>query len=179
LTAVFLLTEGHSYYLAGLYPLCWAAGAVELPRCRLRWLPTWPAYLVSAAVAVVVALPVRPVWMLGPLDLPARGSLGWPELADTVAATYRSLPPQARAGAVVVAAQDWQAAALDQFGPDRGLPRPYSPHRGYWYFGAPPDTSGVVIFVGADEGYLHRYFGEVRRVSTVDNPKGIPILNAD
>jgi hypothetical protein len=79
----------------------------------------------------------------------------------------------------VVTAHYWQAAAVDHFGPDRGLPRPYSPHRGYWYLGAPPDTSGVVILVGDDSGQIRRHFTEARRVATVDNPRGLPALNAE
>jgi hypothetical protein len=70
--------------------------------------------------------------------------------------------------------------------PVRCLPTPsrsptsrYSPHRGYWYLGPPPDTSGVVVLVGDDSGQIRRHFTEARRVATVDNPRGLPALNAE
>jgi hypothetical protein len=111
LTTVFLVIEGHSYYLSGLFALCWAAAAVELGRGSpvrwMRWVPTWPVYVVSAVIAVVVALPVRPVSMLGPTDLAASGSVGWPELTDMIASVYRSLPSEPRQDAVVVTAHYW------------------------------------------------------------------------
>jgi 4-amino-4-deoxy-L-arabinose transferase-like glycosyltransferase len=94
LIVIFLIADGHNYYIAGLYAVSWAAGAVELERRavpRLTWLPTWPAYLVSAVLVVAVALPVRPVWTLGPTDPGLRGSVGWPAFADTVSTVYRSL----------------------------------------------------------------------------------------
>jgi hypothetical protein len=78
----------------------------------------------------------------------------------------------------VVTGHYWHAAALDHYGPQRGLPRPYSPHRGYWYLGVPPDDAQVTVFVGEDEAYLRRYFSQVRKAAVVDNPPGLPVLNS-
>lgn len=34
-------------------------------------------------------------------------------------------------------------------------------HRGYWYFGSPPDDTDTVLFVGSNPAYLHQFFTEV------------------
>lgn len=102
------------------------------------------------------------------------GSLGLRELTDTVAGAYRALPPAVRRNTVVVTAWYWDAAAIDRFGPVRGMQRVYSTHRGYWYFGAPPDEANTVLFVGSDPVDLHRYFTEVSQVATVTTG---PVMN--
>jgi len=102
--------------------------------------------------------------------LVALTSLGWPELADQVAGAYLALPPATQRTSAVIAEWYWDASALDRYGPARGLPHPFSPHRGYWYFGAPPDAVDTVLFIGSDATYLHRYFTEVRQVATVTSP---------
>jgi hypothetical protein len=164
LVALFFITNGRSYYVAGLYALCWAAGAVELQRRQLvgwwRWILSWPVYALSAIIALT-SLPVLPVsWpsMAKPVSL---ASLGWPEEVDTVADAYQALPPDRRHTTVVIANWYWDAAAIDRFGPARGLPRAYSAHRGYWYFGSPPDDTDTVLFVGSNPSYLHQFFTEV------------------
>lgn len=171
ITAIFVVTVGRYYYVAGLYGLLFAASAVRIERVRLarwwRWVPTWPVYALSAALAVVVALPVRPVSTVTTTDFVASGSLGWPELADTVDAAYEKLPPATRRDVVVLAESYWQASALEVYGPERGLPSVYSPERGYWYTGRPSTGTDRVLYVGSDAGYLGRHFGEVNRVATV------------
>lgn len=185
-TAIFVVTVGRYYYVAGLYGLLFAASAVRIERVRparwWRWVPTWPVYALSAVLAIVVALPVRPVSTVTTTDFVASGSLGWPQLADTVAAAHRGLPPRVRDGAVVVTENYWQAAALEVYGQERGLPPVYSPERGYWYTGRPRSGTEDVLFVGSDPEYLARYFGEVRQVATVrldakpDNVnQGVPV----
>lgn len=170
LVVLFLVTGGRFYYVAGLVALLLAAGAVELQRRAparwWRWVLTRPVYVLSAAIALIT-LPVLPVSWPTPARTVSLATLGWPELTDTVAGAYRALPPATQRTTAVVAESYWDASALDRYGSVRGLPRPFSPHRGYWYFGAPTDEVDTVLFVGADPTYLHRYFTEVRQVATV------------
>lgn len=46
LAVVFLAVNGRSYYVAGMFPVCWAMAAVALERREpsrwWRWLATWP-----------------------------------------------------------------------------------------------------------------------------------------
>ncbi|MDG4827810.1 glycosyltransferase family 39 protein [Solwaraspora sp. WMMD1047] len=174
LAVVFLAAGGRPYYLAGVFPLLWAVAAVELQERRparwWRWIPSRPVYALSMLFALN-SLPVVPAsWHSDNADLVTRGSLGWPELADTVAGAYRALPAEQQAGAVLVADNYWRASALEWFGPDRGLPPTYSANRGYAYFGAPPDDSGLVLFVGDDPGELREHFGSAQQVASVRSP---------
>jgi Dolichyl-phosphate-mannose-protein mannosyltransferase len=173
LVVLFLITNGRFYYLMGLVPLLLAAGAVELQRREparwWRWVLAWPVYVFSAIIALT-ALPVLPIsWptLATPLSI---SSMGWPELTDTVADAYRALPPATQRTTAVVTDSYRNASALDRYGPVRGLPHPFSPHRGYWYFGAPTDDVDTVLFVGSNPTSLHRYFTEVRQVATATRP---------
>jgi 4-amino-4-deoxy-L-arabinose transferase-like glycosyltransferase len=180
LVALFLVTGGRYYYLAGLVAPLLAAGAVELQRREparwWRWVLTWPVYVLSAIIALT-ALPVLPASWPTPARLMSLSMLGWPEQTDTVAGAYRALAPATRRTTAIVAESYWDASALDRYGPARGLPRPFSPHRGYWYFGAPADDVDTVLFVGSDRTYLHRYFTEVRQVATVTNGPAMNLLS--
>ncbi|HEX5144456.1 MAG TPA: glycosyltransferase family 39 protein [Mycobacterium sp.] len=173
LVVVFLVTDGRFYYPTGLVALLLAAGSVELQRREparwWRWMLSWPVYVLSAVIALT-ALPLLPVSWPTSARLVSLASLGWPELTDTVASAYRVLPPATRRTTAVVADGYWDASALDRYGPARGLPHAFSPHRGYWYFGEPADNVDTVLFVGSDATYLHRYFTEVRQVATVTSP---------
>ncbi|MEV4732392.1 glycosyltransferase family 39 protein [Saccharopolyspora sp. NPDC049426] len=164
----FLVGGGRYYYCAGLFPLCFAAGSVEFlqrsaPTARRAALigVVWPA---SAVLAVVMIVVPSPLPLTGVVTAPAaRGSVGWHELADAVARAYpRS--PEGR-GTPVVTGHYWQASALERYGRQRGLPRPHSPHRGYWFFGAPPDAD-TALFVGADPGPLRANFRSTRLLTT-------------
>ncbi|HEX6403116.1 MAG TPA: glycosyltransferase family 39 protein [Pseudonocardiaceae bacterium] len=170
LIAFFLITGGRFYYVVGLFGLCWAAGAVELQRHNparwWRWVFSSPIYALSIIVALT-GLPVLPASWPTPAWPVSQASLGWPEMTDTVAGAYRALPSESRHNTVVVTEWYWDAAAIDRFGPARGIPHVYSAHRGYWYFAIPPDNTETVLFVGSDRAYLHRFFTEVVQVATV------------
>ncbi|WP_235998778.1 ArnT family glycosyltransferase [Qaidamihabitans albus] len=171
-TAVFWLNAGRPYYVGGLFALCFAAAAVELDRrlpARWRWLYV-PAYAVSAAIAIS-GLPVQPISSYAdrpysPMNMELE-EFGWPEVAADVARAYRALPAEERERAAIVTDSYWQASAIEQFEPR--LPPVHSGSRGYWYFGAPPDSATSALFVGADQERLLGYFASVRQVATIDN----------
>ncbi|MFF3445112.1 glycosyltransferase family 39 protein [Streptosporangium sp. NPDC002721] len=183
---VFWLAGGRWYYVIGLFPVLWSAAAVELQRRRparwWRWVPTWPVVALSALPSLywLPVLPADQVRQPGPgenpgVNLVTIGQFGWPEFADAVGRAYRALPPDERRDAVVITRVYWQAAALEFYGPERGLPKPYSGSRGYWYFGTPPPGTGTVLYVGDEAGRLRSYFGDVRRVATVDTRLGLEV----
>lgn len=181
LCACYLLAGGRPYYVAGLFPVLWAAGTTGLQALRPTRPRLWAtglAYALSAALAVQV-LPVYPVHRLTgrSADRLAMESVGWPDLAASVARVYRGLPPDRRRRALLLTDRYDQAGALDRFGPALGLPRPYSGHRGYWYLGRPADDTAPVVFVGADARYLRRFFTSVHRRGTVTNAQGVHNLN--
>ncbi|MQA11172.1 MAG: glycosyltransferase [Pseudonocardiaceae bacterium] len=173
----FVVSFGRPYYVAGIFAICWAAGAVELQRQThsrwWTWLVSRPVWALSAAVAVSF-LPLNPLTvqetrLYNPINLP-KAELGWPQLAETTAKAYRALPPDEKRHTVVMANNYWEAGALEHFGPEYGLEEPiYSPHRGYWYFGGPPTTTSTVLFAGGTPETVRKYFGSVRKLATVDN----------
>jgi 4-amino-4-deoxy-L-arabinose transferase-like glycosyltransferase len=178
LIVVFIATGGRPYYAGGILPVLWAFGAVGLDAPR-RWVPwlAWPAFMVSVAV-LVVALPVRPVESLRDRDEAADfvdfESVGWPQLAAEVAAAYQALPDDVRAHTAIVGDTYWSASVMSMYGPEHGLPAPYGPNRGYWYFGTPPESATNVLYIGDTHiDDIRRHFATVARVATVDNGLGI------
>ncbi|MFD9890002.1 ArnT family glycosyltransferase [Amycolatopsis sp. NPDC059027] len=180
--AVFVLANGRPYYAAGMFGVLWAAAAVHLqlrrPALWWRWVPTWPVFVLSALFSLPYALPVWPAhWVAdhpgAPRPAYAAEEIGWPDLAQSVADVYRSLPPGQREHTALVTAGYWQAGALDRYGPERGLPEAYSPSRGFWYFGRPADHVDTVLFVGYDPRKLTRDFTSAQIVGKVDNALGV------
>jgi 4-amino-4-deoxy-L-arabinose transferase-like glycosyltransferase len=181
-TALFMATGGRPYYVAGMFPLLWAASAAGIERDRpavwWRWIPTWPVYALSALVvlALVHPLPIKPVsWHADqPLQIGnfQRDEIGWAEAVPDVVAAYDALPPEVAADAVVVTGDYWSVSAVRHFAPE--LPA-YSFHRGAAWFGTPAEDSGAVLFVG-DPTPLAPYFGEVTVVGALDNDQRVANL---
>jgi hypothetical protein len=182
LTVAFVAANGRFYYIAGMYPICWAAAAVYIeahrPALWWRWVPTWPVYALSALFALPHAVPLWPIqWIAENPAVPrpafAEEEIGWPQLADSVSQAYRSLPPDLRSRTAIVTTGYWQAGALDRYGPERGLPNAFSASRGFWYFGQPPEATDTVLFVGYDPARLAQHFSDAHIVARIDNHLGV------
>lgn len=164
-----LATQGRAYYVMGLYAVPFAAAATELTRRNLvGWWKAvaWPAFALSAVVTLV-ALPVWPAsarTSYGPFTLGstfAQGELPQQELAKAIGQAYAALPAETRARTVVYA-EIYPFAAVTEF---YGGQRVYSGHRGYWYFGPPPESADAVLFAGFDPGSLRPYFAHETQVA--------------
>jgi hypothetical protein len=173
-TAVVVVTAGRYYYVSGLYAVLFAASATRIERRQparwWRWVTKWPAYALSALLAIFLALPLRPgdgFTGLVLVDYLPVSSIGWPQLADTAANAYRRLPPDVRAHTAVIGDTYWQASALDVFGRAEGLPEAYGVERGYWYMGQPAGDTRQVLYVGGDGNRISAFFDSVRQVDTV------------
>lgn len=181
LTVAFLAVNGRFYYVAGMYPVCWAVAAVALERREpsrwWRWIATWPAYVVAAVLVVPLALPIWPrAWLTEHPSLPTPlfsfAEIGWPEAAGSVAEVYARLP--GRAHTAVVTQTYWQASALDRFGRDLGLPEPASGNRGYATLVVPPADATDVLYVGEDPRPLLAHFADVRPIGEVSTGDAKP-----
>jgi 4-amino-4-deoxy-L-arabinose transferase-like glycosyltransferase len=174
--ALMMLMKAKDYYLAPIYPMLFAAGAVfweELtePRPQLRWLRTALLALVilGGLIAAPLTLPVLPpdkivpytealgikmtrteTRMTGLLPQHFADEFGWPEMVATVAGVYNSLPPNERAKTAILAGNYGGAGAIDFFGPRYGLPKAISAHQNYYYWGPREYTGENVILLEWD-----------------------------
>jgi hypothetical protein len=194
LFVLIVVTVGRPYYIEGMYPALFAAGAVAIGR-RLAGRPAWmrPAVLGAAAITGAIfaplALPVLslPTYMkyeiaIG-LSRPAppdgkhhlinplyADQLGWNSMTATVARAYYALPPQRRAATAIFADRYAYAGAIDFYGPRYGLPAVISPNNSYYVWGTRGYTGDSVLAVGAtDYPLLLRSFGSVRQVAVYRN----------
>lgn len=156
-TLAMIAAGGRPYYVMGLAAVLVAAGTVVLqdrrPARWWGWTVSVPAFVASALVVAVIALPLGPAsWRVERGDFLTAGQVGWPSLAADTAAAHRSLPPEQRARTTVLAFSYWYAAALEVHGPAYGLPDTYSAHRGFAFFGPPPDSTTAAILVGEVRG---------------------------
>lgn len=187
LFVVLLAAGGKHYYLAGMYPLLLAAGAAPTLRWVRRGRPArgWllgSTLVVSTVIVAVLMLPLVPVrWLPGSpmatVQPITAETVGWPELAATVSAAYRALPPDQRRTTVVLAENYGEAGAVDLFGRRMELPPAYSGQNSYATWGPPPESATTVLAVGFDVRALRDRFGSVRPVARVDN--GIGLANTE
>jgi|SRR5579883_9364 len=189
-----ILTIGRGYYIQGLYPALFAAGAVGIEGAVRSWAPRAKAAL--AAAVVVAGMPLFPL-SLPILPLPqymayeraiglSRPSppdgkshlinpmfadqLGWQTMTQTVAGAYWSLPPAQRRVTAVFADRYAYAGALDYYGPRYGLPTVISPNNNYYLWGIRGYSGRSVLAVGAtDYWLLLRWFGSVRQIAVYRN----------
>ncbi|PYL46241.1 MAG: glycosyltransferase [Verrucomicrobia bacterium] len=166
----FILMHGKNYYLAGAYPMLFAAGGVAFERIfavRLRWLRPAIAVLIlgSAGTLAPVVLPILPPDKLlaymrtihfevprtetshtAALPQLFADQFGWEEMVQSVARVYTSLPPDERKRAGIFCQNYGEAGAIDFFGPKYGLPPALSGHQNYFYWG-PDEYTGEIMLV--------------------------------
>jgi hypothetical protein len=183
LVVVYTVTGAKPYYLSGLYPVLFAAGAVWWQeRARRRVLVV--AMAVGAVVAMPLAIPVIPVdWARHhpheEIQKEFGSQLGWEELTDQVAAIRRRLPPAERDQVTVFTRDYGASSAINLFGPARGLPRAYSGHNNEWFWGPPPEQSGPTIVVAWPPERVADLFTDCREVARTPKPHGVASEEAD
>lgn len=100
--------------------------------------------------------------------------LGWETLADSVAHVYRSLPPEDREEAVILATNYGRAGAIDFYGGD-DIPPAVAPVGSYWFWGPGERSGAVTVVVGAEpEDVVGEFFEHATLAARVRNPWGVP-----
>jgi hypothetical protein len=99
------------------------------------------------------------------------GRLGWEELARDVALVYEGLPAKDRAVAGIYA--DWYmpAGAIDQLGPEYGLPHAVSGHLTYYLWG-PGYSWEVMIIITGRTNNTAVFFDECELKAVSQRPDG-------
>ena len=182
---VLVVLGGKAYYLGPTYVLAFAAGSVAAE----RWAGADPRrwHTVIGALALNGLIPLAAVAPVAPIDAYAAAfhdlndelgeQVGWPEMVDQVARVATVLPADEQAGLRVITASYGEAAAIDLYGPARGLPpgTALSAHNSYadWW---PDDGSprGAVIFVRYPRATVERYCDALGPVAIVSNPWEVP-----
>ena len=165
--ALLMALHGKDYYLAPIYPLLLAAGAVFWSTTRRRiWVPI---VLIAAAIPIFpVVLPLLPADQVapymaklgiapsktetaqqGPLPQNFGDQFGWTETAAAVAQVYRVLPPEEQAQTAIYTGSYGDAGSLEHYGPSLNLPRVLSAHNTYWYWGKGA-TAQTLILVNSE-----------------------------
>ncbi len=180
---LFLVTQGRSYYVAPVYPMLLAGGAVlveqglaKLPAAGARVVQgfTWVALAVSGAAFAVVALPIAsinsPLWdAASDINGELKEMVGWPEMVETVAGIYAALPAEDKAQAGILVGNYGEAGAIDLYGPAYGLPRAISGVNSYWLrgYGDPPPQTLIVLGFSGSQAY--RLFDSCQSAGYITN----------
>ena len=194
---VFFILHGKNYYLAPIYPMLLAAGAVTIEnaidRPRLTWMkPAMVALLLmgGAAFAPVVVPVLPPDGFIAymkylPMKLPvmehshARAVLpqwyadqfGWDEIVAETAQAWNRLSPGERGDCGIFAQDYGQAGAIDFLGRRYGLPPALSGHQTYFLWGPRGYTGNCMIVLDDRRETLEQLWEQVEYVGTSpDNP---------
>jgi 4-amino-4-deoxy-L-arabinose transferase-like glycosyltransferase len=195
---LFVLAQGRFYYLAGAYPMLIAAGASQMIRPPVdtagqpiplyrrafwqnqpssgRWF--YGSLIVTCLLIFALVIPLTPLnsawWRLDAAINPElREEIGWPELVGEVERIYAALPESERATTAVLAVNYGEAAAVDLYGPDLGLPNAISPVDTYWLrgYGDPPPQHLIVL--GANQTDVGRFLDGCTLAGHTPNPYNI------
>ncbi len=196
LLALMIFLKAKDYYLAPVYPMLFAAGAVWweqiLERIRvLRFLKiALPVLIVGMALVVLpFALPVLSVETFlryenalgikppktevsheGVLPQVYGDQFGWQEMVEKVAAVYNSLPPEEREKTGIYASNYGEAGAIDFFGTKYNLPKAISGHQSYHLWGHRGYTGEVLIVLGSKREDAEKNCQIVEEKTEVNHP---------
>ena len=192
----FIALKAKNYYVAPIYPMLFAAGAIGLERLATgRRMGTWVR---SAYVALVIAvgallmpfsvpvlspenfiryedaLGLKPPEIEhqqnGPLPQWFADEFGWQEMVEKVAKVYNSLPPEERARTAIFSNGWGEAAAVDFYGPRYGLPQAISKHNSYWLWGPGKYDGSTMIILRSSGRNEPKLFQSVEVVGHVEHP---------
>ncbi len=194
---VFFVLHGKNYYLAPVYPMLLAAGAVviesavERPRCQ--WLkPVIVALLLAggayfAPVVVPVLSPDKFITYMNylPMKVPRMehshaaailpqwysDQFGWEEIVAETAQAWNRLSAEERPDCGIFAQDYGQAGAVDFLGRGYGLPPALSGHQTYFLWGPRGYSGNCLIVLDDDRETLEQKFEQVELVGrSVNNP---------
>jgi hypothetical protein len=202
----FVVLKGKNYYLAPVYPMLLAAGAVAIEygieRSRQGWLKhvVLTILLLGGILLMPLVVPVLPVkqfiaymerlpfkvprsehsHMAAVLPQHYADQFGWEEMVANVANAWSRLEARERPDCGIMAQDYGQAGAIDFFGPRYGLPPALSGHQTYYLWGPRSYSGNCLIVLDDSKQRLERLFEKVEFVGTSDNPyaleRNIPVF---
>jgi Dolichyl-phosphate-mannose-protein mannosyltransferase len=188
---VIFLQHGKNYYLAPVYPMLFAAGAVALDSWLERsrgtaWLKPVLAGVIflNALYMMPITVPIlTPEHFLAytktlPFKLPvsehshARAPLpqwysdqfGWKEIADETEVAWNRIPSKERADCGIFAQDYGQAGAIDFFGRAHGMAGAMSGDRTYFLWGPRGYSGNCMIVLDDRQEILQRYWEHIEYI---------------
>jgi hypothetical protein len=207
LLLLIMVLGGKDYYLAGIYPVLFAGGALLIESAvRLRTKRvlgpaltvlllgsslflspfTLPILSVNKTLAYIKASGLNRSQErneLGVLPQHFADMFGWEELATTIAGIYKNLAPDEQPGCLIYVRNYGEAAAIDYYGKKHNLPKACCPHNSYWFWGPPRWDGGVAIIMGTSRDLqtsladLQPYFESVEHVASTSCSYCMPYEN--
>jgi hypothetical protein len=198
--AIMIALHGKDYYLAAAYPIAFAIGAVTLEHAigNVVLRTTWTALGIALALAVApMALPIlNPPALIAyertlhlapqatetvgkgvPLPQEFADMLGWHDYVRQVGTAWQQIPASARAHTSVLVSNYGEAAALDVYGAEYGLPPALSGHNQYYLWNVRGQPATDILRVQNDLERLRRYCAEMRPLGTTSSPYAMPYEN--
>jgi hypothetical protein len=184
-----LATKSKIYYLAPAYAALFAGGGISLERWISRKGKRWlkPAFVSLLLVGGLI---------LGPISVPyldidttenyihivtfgafkniheitgdLRSMFGWEKMVQTVANVFYTLSPEEQDKTVIWAFGRGNAAAVDYFGKEYGLPNAVSLALSYWLWGVPEGKGDIVIAIGIQKKDIEHIFDKVEVAAEVE-----------
>jgi Dolichyl-phosphate-mannose-protein mannosyltransferase len=184
---LFFVARGRFYYMAPAYPMLFAAGALVWDEWLARRragaalagrAATWVALGAGAAFSAVTMMPIAPInsagWRLtSGIHDNFTEQIGWPELAQTVAKIYATLPEKEKSHTAILAGNYGEAGGINLYGRKYGLPEVISGINTYWWRGYGPQPPEVVILVGFSRESAERFADQVELAGHVTNTYGV------
>jgi hypothetical protein len=196
--AIDFMTGGKDYYLFAAYPTMFAVGAAACAGLDRRIAGAWLAVSAAAFAAVApVVLPLLDPPALAryvsaahlqprPDELAAVGApltqvfsdeMGWRDLEKQVAGLYRSLPEAERSQAAIITSNYGEAAAIDFYGREDGLPPALSGQNQYFLWGSHGYDGAVIIHVNGEVRQWRRFCQQLDVAGTFGAPYAMPYEN--
>jgi hypothetical protein len=199
---LFMVTRAKTYYIAPIYPVMFAAGAIGIEKIMENWNFMWLktavlTFLLGGGVLTApLALPILPVkayisyseflgvtpprtedHALGRLPQHYADMFGWAELTVTVARVYVKLPLEDQAKCGIFTQNYGEAGAIDFFGSQYRLPKALSGHNNYWLWGSRGYTGDVMIVIGGDAADYAQIFNSVEQAALFTHEYVMPYEN--
>lgn len=193
--AVLFALHGKNYYLAPIYPVLLAAGAVvidyAIDRPSTAWLKpaivivllasgahlapvTVPVFLPDHFLAYVKGLPFK----LPVMEHQHEGAalpqwyadqFGWQEIVNETAVAWDQIPPAERVDCAIFAQDYGAAGAIDFLGRRLGLPPAISGHQTYFLWGPRSYSGNCMIVLDDSRERLTQLFDSVQFVGNSPN----------
>lgn len=195
--ALMIRLEAKDYYVAPIYPMLFAAGAVWLEaRRRIAYYAVLALVVIGGSISAPLVLPALPPERLlayqralgikpqatevsHTSELPQlfADQFGWEETVRKVARYYHSLPEEERKKTAIFCGNYGEAGAIDFYGPKYGLPPAISGHQNYFYWGPRGFTGESVILLDDDPDPDRELWTSLQKVDERFHPYAMPYEN--